>query len=147
MATQDNYIRTALRVPPELHAKIHESAKDNNRTFNAEIVARLEQSFSETTNTSHVRPRILDLAVKLRELQSQKEAISNLLEDGKNRNIDSKNLRYIAAELLGIEWDIDRVETLITELFISDDESPEILAKIKGLVEQSPTDQTPKTSK
>ncbi len=45
MATQDDYIRTALRVPPELHAKIHESAKENNRTFNAEIVARLEGSF------------------------------------------------------------------------------------------------------
>lgn len=46
MATQDDYIRTALRVPPELHAQIHASAKANNRTFNAEIVARLEESFS-----------------------------------------------------------------------------------------------------
>lgn len=45
MATQDDYIRTALRVPPELHAKLHESAKENNRTFNAEIVARLEKTF------------------------------------------------------------------------------------------------------
>lgn len=50
MATQDDYIRTALRVPPDLHAKIHESAKENNRTFNAEIVARLEQSFSTSTD-------------------------------------------------------------------------------------------------
>ena len=48
MATQDDYIRTALRVPPELHARIHESAKSNQRTFNAEIVARLEASFVET---------------------------------------------------------------------------------------------------
>jgi|GEM_PF-3220172 len=49
MATQDDYIRTALRVPPELHTKIHESARENNRTFNAEIVARLEASFSSQT--------------------------------------------------------------------------------------------------
>lgn len=49
MATQDDYIRTALRVPPELHAQIHESAKVNNRTFNAEIVARLEGSFAPTS--------------------------------------------------------------------------------------------------
>jgi len=48
MATQDNYIRTALRVPPKLHARIHESAKENNRTFNAEIVVRLEESFHDT---------------------------------------------------------------------------------------------------
>lgn len=47
MAAQDDYIRTALRVPPKLHAKIHESAKESNRTFNAEIVARLEASFVE----------------------------------------------------------------------------------------------------
>lgn len=45
MATQDDYIRTALRVPPELHAQIHASAKANNRTFNAEIVARLQSTF------------------------------------------------------------------------------------------------------
>lgn len=46
MATQDDYIRTALRVPPDLHAQIHEAAKANTRTFNAEIVARLQSSFS-----------------------------------------------------------------------------------------------------
>lgn len=45
MATQDDYIRTALRVPPTLHSQIHEAAKINNRTFNAEIIARLQQSF------------------------------------------------------------------------------------------------------
>ena len=48
MATQDDYIRTALRVPPDLHAQIHEHAKSNNRTFNAEIVARLQASFNAT---------------------------------------------------------------------------------------------------
>ena len=45
MATQDDYIRTALRVPPDLHAQIHEAAKANTRTFNAEIMARLQASF------------------------------------------------------------------------------------------------------
>lgn len=45
MATQDNYIRTALRVPPELHKRIHEAAEAGNRTFNAEIIDRLQDSF------------------------------------------------------------------------------------------------------
>lgn len=45
MATQDDYIRTALRVPPTLHKQLHEAAASNNRTFNAEIVARLQASF------------------------------------------------------------------------------------------------------
>ena len=46
MATQDDYVRTALRVPPDLHQKIHDAARENTRTFNAEIVARLERSFA-----------------------------------------------------------------------------------------------------
>ena len=46
MASQDNFIRTALRVPPDLHAKIHDAAADVGRTFNAEINARLEASFT-----------------------------------------------------------------------------------------------------
>lgn len=45
MATQDEYIRTALRVPPELHKQIHRAAFIANRTFNAEILSRLQASF------------------------------------------------------------------------------------------------------
>lgn len=45
MATQDDFIRTALRVPPGLHKQIHDAAEKSNRTFNAEIVARLQDSF------------------------------------------------------------------------------------------------------
>lgn len=35
-----------LRMPPELRDQIEEAAKSNNRSMNAEIVSRLEQSFS-----------------------------------------------------------------------------------------------------
>lgn len=35
---QDDFIRTALRVPPDLHAKIHSAASAAGRTFNAEII-------------------------------------------------------------------------------------------------------------
>jgi len=37
-----------LRLPQELKDKIAESAKELNRSMNADIVARLEQSFNET---------------------------------------------------------------------------------------------------
>lgn len=40
--TQSDYIKTALRLPPELHAAVHESAKASGRTFNAEVIALLE---------------------------------------------------------------------------------------------------------
>ena len=55
MATQDDFVRTALRVPPDLHARIHKVASASNRTFNAEIVARLAASFeSKSKMSDHV---------------------------------------------------------------------------------------------
>lgn len=56
--TQADFVKTALRLPPDLHAKIHASAKHAGRTYNAELISRLEDSFS-------ARPRP-DLALDLR---------------------------------------------------------------------------------
>lgn len=42
---QDDYLKTALRLPRDLHAKIHEAAQQAERSMNAEIVARLAASF------------------------------------------------------------------------------------------------------
>ena len=39
-----------LRWSAELRDKIQESAKEHNRSMNADIVARLEQSFSQNQN-------------------------------------------------------------------------------------------------
>jgi hypothetical protein len=45
MGEQDDYFRTQIRFPPELHAKLKEAQKDSKRSFNAEIITRLEASF------------------------------------------------------------------------------------------------------
>jgi hypothetical protein len=52
MANQDDFIRTALRVPPSLHKQLHDAAKTANRTFNAEIVDRLQASFQPPAGVS-----------------------------------------------------------------------------------------------
>lgn len=39
-----------LRWPEELRQKVAQSAKDHNRSMNADIVARLEESFSQNQN-------------------------------------------------------------------------------------------------
>lgn len=67
MATQDNYIRTALRVPPELHTQLHKAAFVAKRTFNAEILSRLQSSFEE--RPASTLPPAVDQAVQ----QEQKE--------------------------------------------------------------------------
>lgn len=43
--TQVDFIKTALRLPPELHGRVHESAAEHGRTYNAELISRLEASF------------------------------------------------------------------------------------------------------
>lgn len=45
---QDEWVRTALRLPRELHAIVHEAAKVNDRTFNGQIVAALRKSVAES---------------------------------------------------------------------------------------------------
>ncbi len=38
---QDEYVRTALRLPPGLHRQVKEAARQAGHTMNAEIIARL----------------------------------------------------------------------------------------------------------
>lgn len=42
-----------LRMPPELHERLKAAAKDNHRSMNAEIVARLQSTFEETRLYGH----------------------------------------------------------------------------------------------
>lgn len=46
---QPNDPRHNLRLPPELKKKLAHSAVDNGRSMNAEILARLEASFTPET--------------------------------------------------------------------------------------------------
>lgn len=63
---QQDIQKTALRVPRELHTKIHEAADSSGRTMNAEIVHRLESSFGGT-----VVPDGLPSAAEARALAQQ----------------------------------------------------------------------------
>lgn len=42
--SQHGYRQTAVRMPPDLHAELKETAELNGRAMNAEILARLEQN-------------------------------------------------------------------------------------------------------
>lgn len=46
---QSNYHKTSLRLPPALHAELHEAAVRNGRSVNAEIIDRLQGSPTGTT--------------------------------------------------------------------------------------------------
>ncbi|MBA4710556.1 Arc family DNA-binding protein [Aquitalea aquatica] len=62
---QDDYIKTALRLPRDLHAQIQAAAAVSGRSMNAEIVHRLEKSFGGTGRVKE--RRIGELYVGFRE--------------------------------------------------------------------------------
>lgn len=43
--TQKDYVKTALRLPPDLHAELHAAATEGDRTYNGEIINRLRSTF------------------------------------------------------------------------------------------------------
>ncbi|MDD1789106.1 Arc family DNA-binding protein [Burkholderia gladioli] len=47
MAKQDDYTKTALRLPRDLHQKLMESASANGHSLNTEMIHRLARSFEE----------------------------------------------------------------------------------------------------
>lgn len=57
-----------LRLPPELKDKIAESAKELNRSINADIVARLENSFEQKFEDLESIPLEKLLAVVMKKL-------------------------------------------------------------------------------
>lgn len=66
-----------LRIPAELKAKVQESAKELNRSMNADIVARLEESFIKANSTNLNEIALEDL-------------ISNVLERLNTRELHLK---------------------------------------------------------
>ncbi|MGN6589338.1 MAG: Arc family DNA-binding protein [Sphingomicrobium sp.] len=49
MATQDHFVKTALRLPRGLHAEIQAAANAAGRSMNAEIIDRLQSGSAEAT--------------------------------------------------------------------------------------------------
>lgn len=61
--TQEDYVRRTTRFPPETFSKLERSAKENGRSFNAEVIARLEvDQFAE------LRREIVELKAMVREV-------------------------------------------------------------------------------
>ncbi|SFU99329.1 Arc-like DNA binding domain-containing protein [Paenacidovorax caeni] len=56
---QDDYIRTALRVPPDLHKDIHEAADKAGRSFNAELIERLSSTFEQESTNKLLRGNLV----------------------------------------------------------------------------------------
>lgn len=54
MARQDDYMKTALRLPRDLHDRLMGSAAGTGTSLNTEMVRRLSDSFSPSTSSDRV---------------------------------------------------------------------------------------------
>ena len=69
---QNNIVTLKVRVTAEFREKIATTAKENNRSMNAEIVARLEQSFEKDDAAE------FDKGFVLQVIESQQDQINQL---------------------------------------------------------------------
>ena len=81
MSDNPKHVTVRLRVPPELRDKIAESSVQYNRSMNADMVARLEQSFEpeiqvhETLEFKLMMQSYLDQAEQIKELKTMLEQV------------------------------------------------------------------------
>ena len=95
---QDDYIRTALRVPPDLHKALHAAADESGKSFNAEIIGRLQASFQNFETADSALKR--EFEAQLGRLISRRDSVEMRTELARTR-LDSLDVRrrMIVSEL------------------------------------------------
>lgn len=71
-----------LRWPEELRQKVAQSAKDHNRSMNADIVARLEESFEKEDIAEFDKGFVLQV---IENQQNQIDQLQKMVKDLMNR--------------------------------------------------------------
>lgn len=129
MATQDEYIKTALRLPRHLHADISVSAENSGRSMNAEIIDRL----SKSSDLSHLHRVIEQLSQTMqadREGERVKfglivtmfeqavEAFETAIGMAENKNATPKDIEYLRGYVANINASITAISPLSRNQFV-----------------------------
>lgn len=76
MSDNPKHVTVRLRVPPELRDKIASSAEQYNRSMNADMVSRLEQSFEQIQSQEN---ELSDLKNQMQRMNQTIEILSKTL--------------------------------------------------------------------
>lgn len=99
-----------LRLPDGMRDRLKEEAKSNNRTLNAEIVKRLEESLAiaaATTQTGNIKhSELVLLAGKLNDLQGQRNTLAVLLHAAKTNNGSKGEIATLTREIATLDGHI-----------------------------------------
>ncbi|MBT2322557.1 toxin-antitoxin system HicB family antitoxin [Variovorax paradoxus] len=104
MDDEDRYTRITLRIPKTLHADLTAEADRTSKSLNAEIVARLEQSFTaaQDADTASLVREMRRTQVHL-ELNSVRSAMANLFARGQEIRAVLTRLEATGAEPAPLE--------------------------------------------
>lgn len=106
MSEDNNTVVTLkVRVTPEFREKIVETAKRNNRSMNAEIVHRLEDSFKSSSSGLDVNSPLFyaaSLSTEISKLRAKSEALKFSIETAKHE----KMIVRMTAVLEFVEFEI-----------------------------------------
>jgi len=58
MDTDDRYTRITLRIPKDLHSRLSNAADETSKSMNAEIIARLESTFTPAESAAERAARL-----------------------------------------------------------------------------------------
>lgn len=113
-----------VRMPQELKDKIAESAKELNRSMNADIVARLEESFPATTNQEaykrYINKKINNLTYTIERLELQINS-ANFIVKMNAKDTEKAQKWEILKEFLIVEK--DTAIEILKKLFNDDHEN------------------------
>ncbi len=128
MATsyQDDYMKTALRLPRELHAALMDAARDRGRSFNAEVIDRLQSSialggtaaYGVAPAGSSGSPQVSEMtraASQINELQGQRNTLAIVL-NAYGRQEEDEHARQIRAQMEALDLQIANLVQIIQSL-------------------------------
>lgn len=109
-----------IRLPADLKDHIEAAAKESGRSMNAEIVARLQDSFTPISNIfindvtgvtalASTKSKLTQLAGDLNSLQDQRNTLAVLLHAVKSRDGKEAEINKITEEIRVVDEDIAHI--------------------------------------
>lgn len=132
--TDDAPVKTQIRLPASLHQRLSAASEQSGRSFNAEMVYRLEKSFPAAIETQLLQARQSELARIQEEVRFINEEISELnaqlaqpskrkIRGAINEAISNLARRQVSLQRMArmIEIDIDKfIASAVAEEELSD---------------------------
>lgn len=135
----DKYI---IRFPEGMRAQLHEAARANNRTLNAEIVARLQASFSPSSESRpDFRPALeLQMAtvqLRVEMINTRAEVLQQRVQLLKGRHADLADQVAYYAPRAKTDEDMVWLDSKIEEMrAIDEEDAPKLAREMDQLDEQ-----------